>query len=330
MNSIKCDVAVIGAGAGGLSVAAGAAQLGAKVVLIESHKMGGDCLNYGCVPSKSLLAAAKAANHFRTVAPFGIKPIEPDIDFSKVMNHVNNVINIIGTTKDSIERFTRLGVKVIQAQGQFVNPKTLKASDTTIIARRFVIAAGSSPAIPPIPGLNKVPFYTNETIFNITKQPEHLIIIGGGPIGCELGQAFLMLGSKVTLLEGNHVLSHDEEDLVDMLRSHLLKQGLELFENTKVIEVAQKNNRIEITIEKNDQRQTIIGSDLLVATGRHVNVDGLNLEAANILYTKKGIQVDSKLRTSNKRVYAIGDIAGSYQFTHLLNPLSCLLCHPRF
>ncbi|OGT36460.1 MAG: dihydrolipoamide dehydrogenase [Gammaproteobacteria bacterium RIFCSPHIGHO2_12_FULL_37_14] len=319
MNSIKCDLAVIGAGAGGLSVAAGAAQLGIKVVLIENDKMGGDCLNYGCVPSKSLLAAAKAAHHFRTVAPFGIKPIEPDIDFAKVMNHVSNVINIIGTTKDSIERFTHMGVKVIQAHGQFVNPYTLKAGDTTLTARRFVIATGSSPAIPPIQGLDKIVFYTNETIFNITKKPEHLIIIGGGPIGCELGQAFLMLGSKVTLLEGNHILSHDEEDLVDMLRTHLKKQGMEIFENTKTIKVAQKDNQIEIFIEKNGQQQTIIGSDLLIATGRRVNVDGLNLEAAKISYTKKGIQVDSKLRTSNKHVYAVGDVASSYQFTHLAN-----------
>ena len=319
MKSIKCDLAVIGAGAGGLSVAAGAAQLGVKVVLIENHKMGGDCLNYGCVPSKSLLAAAKAANHFRTVAPFGIKPIEPDIDFAKVMNHVRDVINIIGTTKDSIERFTQLGVKVIQANGQFIDPNTIRAGDTTITARRFVIATGSSPAIPPIEGLDKVAFYTNETIFNITKKPAHLIIIGGGPIGCEMGQAFLMLGSKVTVLEGNHILSHDEEDLVDMLRTHLKKQGMEIFENTKVIEVAQKDNQIETTIEKNGQQQTIIGSDVLVATGRRVNVDSLNLEAAKILYTKKGIQVNSKLRTSNKRVYAIGDVAGSYQFTHLAN-----------
>lgn len=319
MKSIKCDIAVIGAGSGGLSVAAGAALLGAKVVLVESRKMGGDCLNYGCVPSKSLLAAAKAANHFRTAENFGIKSIEPQIDFSKVMSYVNNIIENIGAKKDSIERFTQLGVQVIQASGEFIDSQTLKAGNVTIAARRFVIATGSSPAVPPIDGLDKVTYYTNETIFSITKKPEHLIIIGGGPIGCELGQAFLMLGSQVTLLESFNILSHDDEDMVAIMRSRLSKQGLKILENTKVIKVSQEQNKIIIEIENNNQKQMIQGSALLVATGRRVNVENLNLDAAKIDYTKKGIQVNSKLRTSNKRVYAVGDVIGSFQFTHLAN-----------
>src|SRR5258708_610219 len=173
-NLLKVDLCVIGAGAGGLSVAAGASQMGATVALVESGKMGGDCLNYGCVPSKSLLAAAKAAQSFRTAAPFGIHHIDPEIDFTKVMVYVHGVIKKIAETKDSIERFTQLGVKVIQAHGEFIDAKTLKAGSMQISARRFVIATGSSPAIPSIEGLDKIPFYTNETIFDLTKKPEHL------------------------------------------------------------------------------------------------------------------------------------------------------------
>lgn len=318
-NTLKVDICVIGAGAGGLSVAAGASQMGATVALVESGKMGGDCLNYGCIPSKSLLAAAKAAQHFRTAEPFGIHPIEPEIDFTKVMAHVHNVIHIIGEKKDSIERFTKLGVKVFQAHGEFLDANTLVAGDTKITARRFVVATGSSPKIPPIPGLDRVSFYTNETIFDLTKKPEHLIIIGGGPIGCELGQAFHMLGTEVTVIEANRILKHDEQDFVDILRTHLLKQGLKIHEKVKIAQIKQRQSQIEVTLEKKGQQQTIVGSDLLVATGRSANVNGLNLEAAGIRYSLKGIEVDSRLRTTNKRVYAIGDVAGSYQFTHLAN-----------
>lgn len=318
-NSLKVDICVIGAGAGGLSVVAGASQMGATVALVESGKMGGDCLNYGCIPSKSLLAAAKAAQYFRTTEPFGIRPVEPEIDFTKVMAHVHNVIHIIGDKKDSIERFTKLGAKVIQAHGKFIDANTVMAGDVSITARRFVVATGSSPAIPPIPGLDQVSFYTNETIFDLTKKPEHLIIIGGGPIGCELGQAFHMLGSQVTIIEANSILKHDEQDFVDILRTHLLKLGINIHEKVNISQIRKQQNQIEVTLEKNGQQQTIMGSDLLIATGRRANVNGLNLEAAGIRYSPKGIDVDARLRTTNKRVYAIGDVAGGYQFTHLAN-----------
>lgn len=318
-NSLKIDICIIGAGAGGLSVAAGAAQMGATVALVESGKMGGDCLNYGCVPSKSLLAAAKTAQVIRTAEPFGIHSTEPEINFAKVMAYVHEVIKTISTTKDSIERFTKLGVKVIQAQGKFIDAKTLQAGETAISARRFVVATGSSPAIPSILGLDKVSFYTNETIFNLTKKPEHLIIIGGGPIGCELGQAFLMLGSKVTILDVNTILAHDEPDLVEILKTHLLTQGLAIYEQVKINSIRQNTNQIEVMLEINGHQQTITGSDLLVATGRHANINDLNLESAAVRYTDKGIVVNSKLQTSNKRIYAIGDVTGKYQFTHVAN-----------
>jgi len=313
---VKADIAIIGAGAGGLSVAAGASQMGAKVVLIEHEKMGGDCLNYGCVPSKSLLAAAKTVQTLRDAERFGIHPDMPDINIADVMAKVHDVIDTL-STHDSVERFVALGVKVIQAKASFQGPSCLKAGNTLIKARRYVIATGSSPAIPPIPGLDTTPFYTNETIFDLTENPSHLVIIGGGPIGCELAQAFLMLGIKVTLLEGLHIMPRDEADLVDILRDTLIKQGLTLHEAIKVQEVKSTTHGIEVTIESDGKSCIIEGSHLLVATGRRPNLQGLNLEAANIDYTPKGIIVNPRLRTSNARVYAIGDVVGPYQFTHV-------------
>lgn len=319
MKKLHVDICVLGAGAGGLSVAAGAAQMGATVALIESGKMGGDCLNYGCVPSKAILAAAKCAEQFRTSDSLGIKSIEPQIDFAKVMSHIHGIIKKIGEEKDSVERFTKLGVKVIQEHGEFIDAKTVKAGSTFITARRFVIATGSSPKIPSFPGLDKISFYTNETIFDLTKKPEHLIIIGGGPIGCELGQAFLMLGTKVTILEVHSLLSHDEPDLVNLLRNHFLEQGLNLHEQIKIIRVSQDKNQLCITIEKNGDEINILGSDLLIATGRNANVSHLNLESADVRYSPKGINVNKKLQTSNKKIYAIGDATDSFQFTHIAN-----------
>lgn len=319
MNKImKVDVGIIGGGAGGLSVAAGAAQLGASVALIEAEKMGGDCLNYGCVPSKSLLAAAKTAHLMRQAQKFGIQAVEPVVDFSKVMAHVQNVIEAIAV-HDSVARFEHLGVTVIQAAGRFQDPHTVLAGDTLVKARRFVIATGSSPAIPPIPGLDKVHFYTNETIFTLSEKPAHLIVIGGGPIGCELAQAFLFLGIKVTVLEAVKILPRDEQDLVSILRVQFLEQSLNLYEGIKILEVKQTDQGIAVVIEKDQQKQTLQGSHLLISAGRLSNVSDLNCEAANVQYSAKGVHVDPRLRTSNPCVYAIGDVTGHYQFTHVAN-----------
>lgn len=317
-NKIKADIGIIGGGAAGLSVAAVASQVGAKVVLVEKGKMGGDCLNYGCIPSKTLLAIAKTVQTMRQAHHFGIESFEPKIDIKSVMKNIQSVINTL-SVHDSIERFEKLGVRVIQASGSFQDKKTLLAADITLEARRFVIANGSSPAIPPIPGLDNVPFYTNETIFTLTQYPSQLIVIGGGPIGCELAQAFLLLGVKVILLEGLTILPREEEDIVAILRETLVEQGLVLYEKSSVLEVKQSDGEIAVVIEQNDQIQTITGSHLLIATGRHPNVDDLNLEVAGIQYTPKGIEVNSQLRTTNPHVYAIGDVVGPYQFTHIAN-----------
>lgn len=319
MSAVKnYDIAIIGAGAGGLSVAAAAAMLGVKVALIENGKMGGDCLNYGCVPSKSLLAAGKAANTHQIAKRYGLAMGAPMVAMPLVMQHVESVIEAIAP-HDSIARFTQLGVDVYPASGKFVDANTIAAGNDMIRAKRFVIATGSSPAVPPIDGLSDTPFYTNETIFDLQETPKRLLVIGGGPIGCELAQAFLMLGVKVTILEAFNILPRDEQDLVEILREHLIEQGMEIHEQIKVIKVAFVDEQIEVVIEKNGRQQTLTGSHLLVAAGRRVNVDGLDLEKARIEYTIKGIKVDQSLRTTNKRVYAIGDVAGSYQFTHIAN-----------
>lgn len=318
-QSIQCDIAIIGGGAGGLSLAAGASQLGAKVVLVESGKMGGDCLNYGCVPSKSLLSAAKAFYQVKSSQYFGVQITSMTLDFAKVMQHVHEVIATIAKN-DSVERFESLGVRVIQAHAKFIDTKTVEAGDVTIRAKRFVIATGSSAFVPPIPGLDKVPYETNESIFNIKEQPEHLIVIGGGPIGCELAQAFAMLGTKVTLLEVFNILPKDDVDCVAIVREQLEKMQIAIYERIKVQQITKEiEGGITVSIEKEGATQVIQGSHLLVATGRRANVQGLDLDNANVAYSPKGIEVDAHLKSSNKNVYAIGDVAGSFQFTHIAN-----------
>jgi len=315
-ETIEADICVIGAGSGGLSVAAGASQMGARVVLIEKGKMGGDCLNYGCVPSKALIAAAGAADTLRHAGKFGVQGQEPSVDFPAVRDHLRGVIAAIAP-HDSVERFEDLGVMVIQAAARFTGKGEVVAGETTVRAKRFVIATGSSPAAPPIPGLASVPYMTNETVFDLAERPEHLIVIGGGPIGAELAQAHRRLGAKVSLLEMFKVLGKDDPDVTAFARKRLVEDGVEIHEGIAIKEVAQDGNGIAVTIEEEGQVQTLIGSHLLVAAGRKANVDGLNLEAAGVAFSPKGIEVDARLRSSNKRIFAVGDVAGGFQFTHV-------------
>jgi len=316
MEEIKTDLCLIGAGSGGLSVAAAAAQMGLDVVLIEKGKMGGDCLNYGCVPSKALLAAAKRAHEMRHLNQFGIENCEPQVDYSQVRDHINSVIAAIAP-HDSVERFEGLGVKVIKGAAKFSSSNSLLVNDLAVTAKRFVVATGSSAAVPPIPGLDQVPFFTNETVFQLNQQPQRLIVIGGGPIGCELAQAHLLLGTPVTLLEMFSILPKDDVESVDVVRKQLLANGLDLHENVKVAKVHSDDGVIKVTIEKDGIEHVIEGSHLLIAAGRRPNVDHLNLDKAGIKFSAKGIEVDARLRTSNKRIFAIGDVIGSYQFTHV-------------
>ena len=310
------DICVIGGGSGGLSVAAGAALMGASVVLVERAKMGGDCLNYGCVPSKSMIAAARTAQYMRSAGRFGISPVQPDVDFSKVNDHIHGVIGEIAPN-DSVERFEGLGVRVVKAHAKFTSPTRVLAGDMEIEARRFVISTGSSPLILPIPGIDSVHYLTNETIFDNRDAPEHLIVIGGGPIGSELAQAHRRLGCRVTVLEKFSVLGRNDPELADVVRKRMVEEGVDLHEGVDIVNLSGTEGRILATIERDDKRTTIEGSHLLVAVGRTPNLDGLGLDEAGIEYGRQGVKVDARLRTTNRRVFAIGDAAGSYQFTHV-------------
>jgi len=311
-KSIDADLCIIGAGSGGLSVAAGAAQLGRKVVLIEKGEMGGDCLNTGCVPSKALIAAGARAQAFRTADKFGVASAEPQIDFAAVMDHVHGVIETIAPI-DSQERFEGLGVTVLREHASFTGPRQVKAGPAIVNAKHFVIATGSMPFIPPISGLSQAPYLTNETIFQNRTLPDHLIVIGGGPIGVELAQAHRRLGAKVSIVEGATILNKDDPELVDIVRHQLLSEGINIHENAMVDAVIKNADGVSVAFNG----QTISGSHLLVAVGRTPTADGLNLEAAKVEYDKGGIKVDNRLRTSNKRIYAIGDVIGGRQFTHV-------------
>ena len=315
-TELDVDIAVIGGGSGGLSVAAGAVQMGASVVLVEKAKMGGDCLNYGCVPSKALIAAGEAAETARTAAKFGVDAGEPEIDFARVNAHVHDVIASIAP-HDSVERFEGLGVKVIQAAGRFADRSTLVAGDYRIRARRFVVATGSSPFVPPIPGIDDVPYLTNETVFDLTERPGHLVVVGGGPIGIEMAQAHRRLGSRVTVIEGFSIMGKDDPDAVDVVRKRLVAEGIEILENAKAENVAAGGPGVVVTVSSDGEERTIEGTHLLMAVGRRANLSGLGLEEAGIEYKPQGIEVDDRLRTSNRKVFAIGDAAGGYQFTHM-------------
>jgi pyruvate/2-oxoglutarate dehydrogenase complex dihydrolipoamide dehydrogenase (E3) component len=315
-TTLEADLCIIGAGSAGLTVAAGASQMGAKTVLIEARRMGGDCLNYGCVPSKSLLAAAHLAHAIRQGGSFGINGHEPVIEFERVHDHVHEVIAGI-EPHDSQERFEGLGVTVLREHATFCARDQVLAGAARVRARRFVIATGSRPSVPPIPGLAGVPYLTNETIFESRTLPGHLLIIGGGPIGCELAQAHRRLGAEVTVVDIGPVLPKDDPEVSRTVRERLLAEGVAIHDRVKVEAVAAAGNGVALVIEDGGQARTIEGSHLLVAAGRTPRVDGLGLDMAGVAYGKGGIEVDRRLRTSNKRIYAIGDVVGGPQFTHV-------------
>ncbi len=316
---IKPDLCVIGAGSGGLSVAAIAASFGVPVVLVERDRMGGDCLNVGCVPSKALIAAGHRAHAIRTAAAFGLDVPEPGVDFARVRDHIRGVIASIAPN-DSVERFTALGVQVIPAAARFTDPRTVEAGGTTIRARRFVLATGSRPALPPIPGLDAVPHLTNETVFDLAERPRRLLVIGGGPIGAEIAQAMCRLGAEVVILESNRLLSRDDPEMAAVVARSLLRDGVEIRAGVAIERVEGEAGAIRVVLAGGE---TLEGSHLLVATGRKPTVDGLGLEEAGVAVENGAIRVDRGLRTSNRRVFAIGDCAGGgtdgHRYTHAAN-----------
>ena len=312
MQRINTDICVIGAGSGGLSVAAGAVQMGARVVLIEAGEMGGDCLNAGCVPSKALIAAAKAAEAQRHGFR-GVAGVAPQVDFAAVKDHVAAVIAQIAPV-DSQDRFEGLGCTVIRALARFTGPNEVQAGDHTVRARRFVIATGSRPFVPPIQGVDQVPFLTNETIFELRTKPGHLVVIGGGPIGIEMAQAHRRLGCEVTVIEGAAVLGREDPELAGVVIDALTTAGIRLIQGQPVVRVSGNDSAVEVTL---GDGTAVKGTHLLMAVGRKVALDGLNLDAAGVAHTPRGVTVDARLRSSNRRIYAVGDAAGGLQFTHV-------------
>jgi pyruvate/2-oxoglutarate dehydrogenase complex dihydrolipoamide dehydrogenase (E3) component len=307
---LDTDICVIGAGSGGLSVAAGAAQMGARVVLVERGRMGGDCLNTGCVPSKSLIAAAQVAESARRAAAFGVRVAPPEIDFAAVMAHVRAVIAGI-EPQDSQARFEGLGVTVLRAAARFTGPREIVAGDRRVRFKRAVIATGSRPWLPPLDGLDGVPALTNETVFDLRARPDRLLVVGGGPIGAELGQAFHRLGSAVAIVAGSRLLPADDPELVAVLRPSL---GATLHEGARAVAVAPQGAGLRLTLEDG---AVLTGSHLLIAAGRRPNVEDLDLDRAAIRWSPRGIAVDAGLRTANRAVHAIGDVLDGPRFTHL-------------
>ena len=313
---ITTDICVIGGGAGGLSLAAGAVQMGAKVVLVERAHMGGDCLHYGCVPSKSLLAAAHQADAKRQARNLGITH-DTTVDYGKVHAHIQRVIDTIAE-HDSEERFTELGVEVIRASARFIDRRTIIAGDQRIRAQYIVIATGSRPRIPDIAGLDQVPFFTNETIFSLTELPSHLVVVGGGPIGMEMAFAHAQLGSKVTVLTQGCILPHDDTELVAIVRQECTALGIDIVEQCSMEAVAQEQGCIGVNYaQSNGSTKRVVASHLLIATGRQPNVEDLDLAKAGVQYNGTGIQVNARLRTTARRIYAMGDVTGWPQFTHI-------------
>jgi pyruvate/2-oxoglutarate dehydrogenase complex dihydrolipoamide dehydrogenase (E3) component len=298
--SEKYHLIVIGAGSGGLVAAAGAAGLGAKVALIEKHKMGGDCLNTGCVPSKAIIRTAKLAYDAKTARRFGIPDLNPGINLKRILDSVREVQKKI-EPHDSPERFRGLGVDVRFGTYRFISPREITNGQETLRAPRFVIATGSSPFVPPIigmGGIEGVPVLISDNVWGLEELPKRLVVLGGGPIGCELAQVFARLGSKVTIVEMmDRLLGREEPEASRLIQERFQREGIEVLVNTKSVE--------SISFDR-----------ILVAVGRAPNVYGLDLEKAGVRYSKKGIEVDPYLRTSSKHIYACGDVVAPYQFTH--------------
>ena len=310
------DLCVIGAGAAGLTTAAVAAQLGARTVLVERDRMGGECLNTGCVPSKALLAAAKSAQAVRTGRRFGVNGAEPAIDFAAVRRHVRTVIDAIAP-HDSAERFEGLGVEVIRAEARFVGPREIIAGNRTIRARRIVVATGSEPAIPPIPGIDDVARLTNETIFENDTLPGHLVIIGAGAVGIELAQAYRRLGAAVTVIEAARAMPRDDPELVAMLLRCLTEEGVTIRQQAEIETIEPNGTGVALHIVENGKQLRVAGSHLLVAAGRKPRIESLDLGRAGIEYDERGIKVDRRLRTTARGVYAIGDVIDAPHLTHV-------------
>ena len=311
------DIVVIGGGAAGLTVATGSVKFGLRVALVEKEKLGGDCLYYGCVPSKTLIHSAKVASLIKRSKEYGLNETELSFDFERVINHVWNTINIIGEHDDP-ERFRKMGVDVVFGDPSFTSPEEIEVNGRRIKSKKFVIATGSRSFTPPIDGLKEAGFISHVEVFHLKKLPQSLIVIGAGPIGMEMSQAFARFGSDVTVIEMlDRILPIEDEDVSEELEKYLTKEGIKFFTGTKAKRVSLENGKKVVLAEKNGEEINIAADEILVAVGRTPNVEGLNLEAAGVQYNRKGIVVDEKLRTTAKNIWACGDVVGPYLFTHM-------------
>jgi pyruvate/2-oxoglutarate dehydrogenase complex dihydrolipoamide dehydrogenase (E3) component len=319
----RYHLVVIGAGTAGLVSAKGAAGLGARVALIERHLMGGDCLNVGCVPSKGLIRASRAWEDARTAAErFGgpAVPADAEGDFGFAMRRMRRLRAGISQV-DSAEAARKSGVDVFLGDGCFVSPDTIEvggAGGQRLKFRRAVIASGARAAQPPVPGLAETGFHTNETIFNLTERPRRLVVIGGGPIGCEMAQSFARFGTRVThLVQEKHVLPREDADAAEIVQQAMLRDGVQFEFGMKVVEARRQGADKVVVFEREGARHEVVVDEILVAAGRAPNVEGMGLEAAGVRFGKRGVEVDDHLRTSNPHVYACGDVASRFQFTHI-------------
>lgn len=312
--AVDYDLVIIGGGSAGLVAASAGAQLKAKVALVEKEgKLGGDCLHHGCVPSKSLIHASRVAYEVKHSDRFGIYTNPPTINLSEALGHVHQVIDTI-QVHDSTERFESLGVEVIYGQGQFTDGRTFEVNGRQLKPRSFVIATGSRPSLPPVDGLKEAGYITNLTVFSLQHQPQSLAVIGAGPIGCELGQAFARLGTEVTIISSrDHILPKEDPEAARVIEQQMRSEGIRILNNSR----AQSVEGIDGLKHVRVGNETVVVEEILVATGRVPNVESLNLEAAGVHVGKQGISVNPKLQTSNSRIYAAGDVIGGYQFTHV-------------
>ena len=313
----RYNLVVVGAGTAGLVTAAGAAGLGAKVALVERGLMGGDCLNVGCVPSKAIISAARRAAAVRDAKSFGVSTNETRIDFAEVMQRMRQLRASI-SPHDSASRFRNLGIDVYFGQGTFTGSNSLDVSGQTLRFKRAVIATGARAAELPIPGLQQTGYLTNETLFSLTELPPRLIVIGGGPIGCEMAQSFARLGSRVTQIErSSHIMPREERDAAEIVQSEMIGEGVEFVFNSEVARVEKRGTEKIVVIRSAGNEREIMGDEILVAVGRTPNLDGLGLEAVGVASDpSRGVEVNDRLQTTNQNIYAAGDICSKYKFTH--------------
>jgi pyruvate/2-oxoglutarate dehydrogenase complex dihydrolipoamide dehydrogenase (E3) component len=315
----RYDVVVIGGGTAGLVSAVGAAGLGARVAIVERHRLGGDCLNTGCVPSKAMLRSARAVGELRRAGDMGIRTTGVELDFSEVMARMRQRRTGLAVN-DSAKRLSELGIDVFFGEASFIGAREIAVGSATLRFTRAVIATGSRPSAPPIAGLSGTPYLTNETIFELTERPERLLVIGGGPIGCELSQAFARLGSRVTLFDqASRLLTNDDPDAAQLVHRALMRDGVQIELGAEITRVSSRDGAAIVQFRRGPDapHEDAVGDRLLVAAGRTPNIDDLNLSRAGIEAGKNGVVVDDRLRTGNRRVYAAGDVCSRLQFTHV-------------